>query len=112
MKALAQVEAQIAPQHLDKARGCRLVEAVESLDLGNLLLVQPLTTAIAAGRRRTTTFRPLGCSLQLVHQLFHRATGHELDDDEAHQQDAQQRGHHQRQPAQHIVQHVRNLPAR
>ena len=25
---------------------------------------------------------------------------------------AQQRGHHQRQPAQHIVQHVRNLPAR
>ena len=104
-EALAQVEAQIAPHHLDEARGGRFVETVESLYFCQLPRIHPLCPPIAWGAGRRCHLAALPAAAQALHHLLHRAARHELDDHEAHQQDAQQRGNHQRQPAQYVTRH-------
>ena len=120
--ALAEVEAQIVPDHLAEAFIGRLVETELLLEARDEFWVETLRTAIfrraaahvasghtllAAAREvaaAAAEFRRCACvsAGQLGDQPFHGSTRRELHDDESHQHDAEHRRNDQQESAKDI----------
>src|SRR5690606_2245121 len=107
-----EIQAQVVAEHDPESFGGRLVEAVQTLDLGDQIRVQtlcaPITVAAgghfraAAGNSTRSTFK----AFKLGDCLFDRTAGGCLDDDEVDQQDAEQSGDDQQQPPENIREHA------
>ena len=115
-EAAAEVEAQIAADHVEEARQRRLVEAEHLLDVGDDVRIEAARAAIASGaaefgRRGAEPRRQVALAAQFGDHLLHRAAGRELDDREVDGDDAEQRRDHQQQAADEIGGHSGALPA-
>src|SRR3954463_13495154 len=107
-EAAAELEAGELADHLDEALVRRPVEAVELLDLFDLLGVDALAPAVdAAGtaRRGTARLATQLAALQLRHHLLDRTARHELHDDKGDEHDAEKRRNHEQQPLEDVGPH-------
>ncbi len=87
-EAATQVEAREVAEHLPEPLGRRLVEAVQRLDLLDLLGVHTLPAPVCAG------FAP-DAAPGLRDVLLHRPSRYELRDHECHDEDTEQGRKHQ-----------------
>ncbi|MNM76642.1 hypothetical protein D3C81_884720 [compost metagenome] len=101
--ALPQVELGKALEHQEVALQRRLVEAVQGLDLLDLLRVDAAAAAVfgaaAAG------FAGAAPPFQFHHHLLDRAARDELDDDKGQRDDADQRRDHQQDAFEQVGKH-------
>jgi hypothetical protein len=87
--AIAQIEAREAAQHHEVAFERRFVEAVQRLELSDLLGVH---ARVGAHAERQALLRAFA---QIMQRLLHRPARHELDHDEGQRQYAEERRDHQ-----------------
>ncbi len=99
--ALSKIEACETLEHQPVTLERRFVEAVQRLELRDLLRVD---AGVRAQPERRALLRALA---QVVQRLLDRAAGHELDHDEGQRQHAEQRRDHQQQAFEDVAPHRR-----
>ena len=114
-EAAAEVEAQVAAEHLDEARQRRLVEAEHLADVGDDVRVEAARAAIGAAAADlrcagAETGGEVALAAQFGDHLLDRAAGRELHDREVDGDDAEQRRDHQQQAAEEVGGHRRRRP--
>ena len=105
VKAVAQIKARKASQHLQEALMHRLVKAIKRLDFLDALCIHTLAAPVAragAGGALTARIAPL----QLGHHLLDRPARHKLHHGKGQQQHAEQGRNHQQQTLEDIAGHV------
>ena len=108
-KALAQIEAGKAGNHVAETLQRRLVKAVERIERGHIVGAQMAAAAHQRARGRSSGFAAHAALGELLHHLLHRPAGHKLDNGKRNRQNAQQRGNQQQQSLENIAPHVRGL---